>query len=194
MSDLPDIILKNSDQRSLSPGAVGFQVVTMAAISVCLPSSSRPIPYVLHFRLSWSPFSHSVSCDQTIRCASPRTIQLTQPEHPLERLFMNPRSNTMSATRSLRRYQTLSSVGSPHSYIPRNLSFWTRSGQTPSHSFDSLECYAGCSQLFPSSAVVSSSPSTSTTTPRSTRARLKMSSSSSLSETSVVPGSGHMWS
>jgi len=34
MSDLPDIILKNSDQRTLSPGAVGFQVATMAGISL----------------------------------------------------------------------------------------------------------------------------------------------------------------
>ena len=37
MSDIPDIILKNSDQRTLSPKAVAFQVATMAGISVCCP-------------------------------------------------------------------------------------------------------------------------------------------------------------
>jgi hypothetical protein len=39
MSDIPDVILKNSDQRSLSAKAVAFQVATMAGISVCRSSS-----------------------------------------------------------------------------------------------------------------------------------------------------------
>ncbi|KAF9650988.1 DUF221-domain-containing protein [Thelephora ganbajun] len=34
MAEIPDIILKNSDQRSLSPKAVAFQVATMAGISL----------------------------------------------------------------------------------------------------------------------------------------------------------------
>ena len=42
MSELPDIILKNSDQRALSPKAVAFQVATMAGISVRCPPPSRP--------------------------------------------------------------------------------------------------------------------------------------------------------
>lgn len=37
MADIPDIILKNSDQRTLAPRAVAFQVATMAGISVCCP-------------------------------------------------------------------------------------------------------------------------------------------------------------
>ena len=46
MSGIPDIILKNSDQRALSPKAVAFQVATMAGISVRQPASPRLTPRV----------------------------------------------------------------------------------------------------------------------------------------------------
>lgn len=67
MADLPDIILKNSDQRSLSPKAVAFQVATMAGISVRFLRPSGPTTESSHRCLSWSLSSLSTSSGRTIK-------------------------------------------------------------------------------------------------------------------------------
>ena len=91
MSGIPDIILKNSDQRSLSPKAVAFQVATMAGISVCHPRFPRPTPRVLTPHFSWSPFSLSTSSGQTTRYVSFSHHLTPQLNPPLPKIVYEPK-------------------------------------------------------------------------------------------------------